>query len=100
MEHRWCKRWRLVLDVQLEGQGAVACHASTRNISLDGMFIEAAPDSLTVARLVHVQLPAVVGVPCLKAIVIHSCERGVGLMFCALGNEERRLLAGYLSEGR
>ena len=66
---------------------------------MDGMFVEAAPDRLDAAKLVWVQFPADVGLRCLKAMVVHSSEQGVGLMFCAFENEERHLLARFLSEG-
>lgn len=98
MEHRWCKRWRLILDVQLTSQCGTECVASTRNVSMDGMFVEAPPDSLGVAKQVHVQLPTAAGVRRLKALVVHSCELGVGLMFCAIENKDRHLLARYLTE--
>jgi PilZ domain len=98
MDHRWCKRWKLVVDVQLTSQCGTACVASTRNMSMDGLFVEAPPDSLSAAKQVHIKLPAAVGIPRLEALVIHAGERGVGLMFCAVENQDRHLLARYLAE--
>lgn len=65
---------------------------------MDGMFIEIASDSLTTAKVVHVQLPTVVGVRRLKALVAHRCEAGVGVMFCDIDNEDRHRLAMYLGK--
>ena len=62
------------------------------------MFVEFQSDNLDDPTLVHVQLPAAVGIPSLEALVVHTCEHGVGLMFCAVENRERHLLARYLTE--
>jgi PilZ domain len=98
MEHRWCKRWGLVFDVQLTSRYETGCVAHTRNVSMDGMFVELQPDKQRVPRLVHVQLPAAAGIPRLRALVVHTCEQGIGLMFCAVENRDRHLLARYLTE--
>jgi len=65
---------------------------------MDGMFVGASLDNLGTAELFHVQLPAAAGIHRLKALVVHSCEQGVGLMFCAIENKDRHLLARYLTE--
>lgn len=98
MEHRWCKRWGLVLDVQLTTPCGTECVASTWNVSMDGMFVGDPPDSLYATKLVYVQLPLAAGLRPLKALVVHSSEQGVGLMFCAIQNKDRHLLARYLTE--
>lgn len=98
MEHRWCKRWKIELDVQLKGQGARVVSARSRNICLDGMFVEIAPASLSAQKLVHIQLPTAVGIARQEALVLHACAQGVGLMFCAIDNEDRHQLARYLTE--
>ena len=98
MEHRWCKRWKIELDVQLAGQGAEVATARSRNISLVGMFVEIAPASLGDLKILHVQLPTAVGIRRQEAFVVHACEQGVGLMFCAIENEDRHRLARHLAE--
>jgi len=65
---------------------------------MDGMFVEFQPANLSAQKLVHVQLPAAAGVSRLEALIVHSCEQGVGLMFCAVENRDRHLLARYLAE--
>lgn len=98
MEHRWCKRRRLRLEVELTSPCGTACVAHTRDISMDGMFVDVQADTLSNPKLVHVKLPAAAGVPRLEALVVHTCEQGVGLVFEAVDNQDRRLLARYLSE--
>lgn len=66
---------------------------------MDGMFVDVKPDYLGDPKLVHVQLPAT-GIPCLQALVVHTREQGIGLMFCAVENRMRHLLARYLSDAR
>lgn len=98
MEHRWCKRWKLELDVRLTSPCGTACVARTRNVGMDGVFVECKPDNLNAPALVHVQLPAAVGISSLEALVVHTCEHGVGLMFCEVDNRDRHLLASFLTE--
>lgn len=98
MEHRWCKRRKLIIEVGLSSSCGTACAARTRDISMDGMFVELQSTDPELPRLLDVQLPAALGIPGLEALVVRTCEQGVGLMFGEVDNRKRQLLARYLSE--
>jgi hypothetical protein len=83
MEHRKGERKPTRLTVEL-GQGRRSLgRFKTRNISFQGMFIEAQGLDLSINEVVEVTLPGNADglkTNCLRGLVVHRCGAGVGLL--------------------
>jgi hypothetical protein len=101
VEHRWSSRKALNLDVSLHYPPVGTISARTRNISLEGMFVElegvSIPEKSSIevtfkggARQSHTEHR-------LPAYVVHQREDGVGLMLQHVGYREFDALRSLLN---
>jgi hypothetical protein len=90
VEHRWSNRKEVTLDIHLYYPPVGMVIGKTRNISLEGMFVEL--KGITIPPLVRLEVSfstAANGRQIehrLPAQVIHSSEGGVGLMLQHAGH--------------
>lgn len=84
MKHRFGPRKSVKLDVELfDGQQSLG-YFKTRNIGLEGLFIEKGPVDLGTSDLLDLTLTVNQGGIenyKLKGVVMHHSEEGVGVMF-------------------
>ncbi len=94
MEHRYQKRTPLSLDVTvLVGDGFKVCGRS-RDISIEGMFVELVGQSIPTNTVVDIEC-AYLG--CLPGLVVHTEGRGIGVMFRSTDGDEIERIAQFLS---
>ena len=79
IEHRWSSRKAINLDVNLYYPPIGIINGKTRNISLEGMFVD--------IQGIHIPTQARLEI-CLPAYVVHSDESGIGLMLQHVGYRE------------
>jgi len=94
MEHRFKRRCPLSLDVVVRGRDGLTLHGRTRDISLDGMFIQLAPQAVRTSTVVEIELSRC---GCLHGWVVHVGDEGIGVMFRSIGSSEKHLLGQLLS---
>jgi len=93
MEHRWTERREARLDVAFYRQGRPATICKSRNVSLEGMYLEVDARALDLRIGTPVEL--VLRLPhaapgrrhSAKALVRHCDDVGVGLMLTAVAPE-------------
>jgi len=95
LEHRWKNRIEVSLDVVVHGLDGLMLHGRTRDISLDGMFIQFTPHALSKSRVVEIEIPHC---GCLHGRVIHARDEGIGVMFRTVSGKKECLLELLLSE--
>jgi hypothetical protein len=85
-EHRWSVRKSVIVDVALRRQGATPKRYRSRNLSMEGVFVESGDDAWPEDTFLELEMPLYGQgqqtrhrVP--VAVVHHACG-GVGLMFC------------------
>lgn len=86
MEHRWSVRKPVIVEVALRRQGSRFKRFKTRDLSMEGIFVESGPDSWPQDTFLELELPLYENgkqichrVP---VVVVHSSPEGMGLMFC------------------
>jgi hypothetical protein len=86
MEHRWSVRKPARVEVALRREGASFNQFKTRDISMEGVFVESGPDSWPEDTFLELDLPLFENgrqvrhrVP---VVVVHRSQEGMGLMFC------------------
>jgi len=86
MEHRWSVRKPVEVDVSLRRQGTSLKRYKTRDLSMEGVFVESGPDSWPEDTFLELELPLFEKnkqtrhrVP---VVVVHRSQNGMGLMFC------------------
>lgn len=90
MEHRWSLRKPVDIEITLRRQGVPARRYRTRNISLEGVFVESGPESWPEDTFLELELPlyGYRGIQQreerhrIPVVVVHRAEDGMGLMFC------------------
>lgn len=99
-ERRWCVRKAFIMAVTLHHQGRPLSHCKTRDIGVEGVFIEADTTGLDVHTMIEVSLPvSVIGTgQCRRvpAMVVHKRGNGVGLMFCSFDQRLYERLRGVI----
>lgn len=92
MEHRWSERKQVTMDVTLHYDPVGQISGKTRDISLEGMFIET--DGVTIPSRAEVKVmfeTNTLGAKqshCVPAYVVHNDENGIGLLLRHSGYEE------------
>ncbi len=86
MEHRWSVRKPVNVGVALRRQGSNFKRFKTRDIGMEGVFVESGPDSWPEDTFLELELPLYENskqtrhrVP---VVVVHRSQNGMGLMFC------------------
>jgi hypothetical protein len=86
MEHRWSVRKPVIVDVALRRQGSAPKRYRSRNLSMEGVFVESGTDSWPEDTFLELELPLYGQrkqtrhrVP---VVVVHRTDEGMGLMFC------------------
>ena len=89
VEHRWSPRKPIAMDVSLIYAPIGSIEGKTRNISLEGMYIETDGSEIPHQARLEVAFTARSGsgnkVYRMPAYVVHSHEKGVGLMLQHVG---------------
>ena len=98
MEHRCSVRKPIEFQLLLYKHGLPVQSGISRNLGLGGMFINTGTYPWRKNEYLEVEILASDGNPGMRlpAVVVHHSERGAGLMFDAISNEQRRLLRGWL----
>ncbi len=94
MEHRLKKRYSLFLNVIVRGHGGLMLHGTTRDLSLDGMFIQLGKQIILANKVVEVEF---LHSGCLSGWVVHAGDQGIGVMFRSVDSHEKMLLDQLLS---
>lgn len=88
MEHRWSKRFNVNVDVSLYHRGNSAVKCKTRDAGSAGIFIESAPQTIVKNTFLEVGFDEGGNLRykkarkhLVRALVVHSSAKGVGLMF-------------------
>jgi len=100
-EQRRYPRLPLVLDVFLEYPPLGVIRGTTRNVSLEGMFVETGYFTLPRGATVQVALPlerGLTGTYRFRARVVHSREGGVGLVLHSAEIAAMRALDRWLRD--
>lgn len=90
MEHRWSLRKPVDIEIGLRRQGTSAKRYKTRNISLEGIFVESGPDNWPEDTFLELELPLYDNQSGIEreqrhripVVVVHRADGGMGLMFC------------------
>lgn len=86
MEHRWSLRKPVEIEITLRRQGMPAKRYRTRNISLEGVFVDSGSDSWPEDTFLELELPLYGDQESerhrIPVIVVHHADGGMGLMFC------------------
>lgn len=85
-EHRWSVRKPMVVDVGLNQQGSMKNRYRSRNLSMEGVFVESGADAWPVNTLLELELPLYGQLRQTRhrvpVVVVHRTGEGMGLMFC------------------
>lgn len=104
MEHRCSKRWSIVLPVSIRRQEHPVAIGKTRNIGLEGMFIETGAAHFDQNTCLEIELGIKLDYQSrwlrMPAVVTHSSERGIGIMFRSLSPETERSLRNLIDKAR
>lgn len=91
MEHRWSLRKPVEIDVTLRRQGLSHKRYKTKNISLEGVFVDSGADSWPEDTFLELEFPvhgqqqgARHRIP---VVVVHRSTEGMGLMFCVFDQQ-------------
>lgn len=99
-ERRWCVRKAFIMAVTLHHQGRQLNNCKTRDIGVEGVFIETDAAGVDVHAVVEVALPtSVIGAgQCrrIPATVVHKRGNGLGLMFCSFDQRLYECLCGLI----
>lgn len=99
-ERRWSPRRDLKIDVVLLKQGTPMARGRSRDVGLEGMFVEAEVDDVTKDSLVDVEFVLDDGVDRsrhrMAALVVHVAREGFGLMFLRFNRRVFRLFEHML----
>jgi len=92
IEHRWSSRRKIDLDVNLHYPPVGTINGKTRNISLEGMYVDLKGVRIPPQARLEISFTAETrGRPIehrLPAYVVHSRDGGVGLMLQHVGYRE------------
>ncbi len=92
VEHRWSSRKEIILDVSLYYPPVGMIDGKTRNISLEGMFVDVDGVHIPSQARLEVAFTAQLHGKCIEhrlpAYVVHEGEQGVGLMLQHIGYRE------------
>lgn len=92
VEHRWSSRKEISLNVNLYYPPIGMINGRTRNVSLEGMFIDLEGVRIPAQARLEVAFTAELHGRCtehrLPAYVVHAGENGVGLMLQHVGYRE------------
>ena len=88
MEHRWSKRFNVNVDLLLYHRGNSAIKCKTLDAGSAGILIESTPQSIQKNTFLEVEFEEGTNLRYkknrshrIRALVIHSSKKGVGLMF-------------------
>ena len=105
MEHRWSLRKPVDIEVSLRRQGMPAKRYRTRNISLEGVFVESGADTWPEDTFLELELPLYDRYASgsrteqrhrIPVVVVHRAEGGMGLMFCVFDQPLFRIVEHLL----
>lgn len=86
IEHRWSVRKPMVVEVALRLQDSAAKWYRSRNLSMEGVFVESGTDAWPVDTLLELELPLYGQLRKTRhrvpVVVVHRTGDGMGLMFC------------------
>ena len=92
IEHRWSSRKNINIDVSLYYPPIGTISGKTRNISLEGMFVDLEGASIPPQARLEVRFTAQTRDSAvehrLPAYVVHGSEQGIGLMLQHVGYRE------------
>jgi len=92
MEHRWSERKNVTMDVTLHYDPVGQISGKTRDVSLEGMFVETEgvtiPSRAEVKVLFESKDHGTKYSHCVPAYVVHNNDNGVGLMLRHSGYED------------
>lgn len=97
MEHRCSIRKRLAIRVLFYKHGLPVQSGLSRDLGLGGVFVETRPWQWQKNECLEIEFIGSRGCKIrLRALVVHQREQGVGLMFDALDDAQRRGLRDIL----
>lgn len=105
MEHRWSVRKPVYVEITLRRQGMPAKRYKTRNISLEGVFVESGTDAWPEETFLELELPLYdnqqFGIDKeqrhrIPVVVVHRTSGGMGLMFCVFDQPLFRIVEHLL----
>ena len=100
LERRWCVRKAFIMAVTLHHQGGSLTNCKTRDIGVEGVFIETDTAEVDIHAVVEVSLPiSVIGAgQCrrIPATVVHKRPNGLGVMFCSFDQRLYECLCGLI----
>ncbi len=92
IEHRWSSRREISLDVNLHYPPVGTINGTTRNISLEGMYVDLKGVRIPPQARLEISFVAEIGGRTvehrLPAYVVHQHDDGVGLMLQHVGYRE------------
>ena len=98
MEHRCSIRKPIEFQLLLYRQGLPVQNAVSRNLGLGGMFIDTGACAWRKNEYLEVEILGANGKPGIRlpAVVVHCSMQGTGVVFDAIGGEQRRTLRACL----
>lgn len=105
MEHRWSVRKPVDIEITLRRQGMGAKRYKTKNISLEGVFVESGTDAWPEETFLELELPLYDGQRSgsekaqhhrIPVVVVHRANGGMGLMFCVFDQPLFRIVEHLL----
>lgn len=99
MEHRCSVRKPLAFQLLLYQHGLPVQSGVCRDLGLDGLFFESAGRVWRKYESLDVEILGRSGLPSMRlpVVVIHSSNRGAGLMFGGIADAQRHRLRAWLS---
>jgi len=101
MEHRWYRRMPVTFDVLLYRQGVPVALAQTRNLSKQGMLLEAKAVALAQNSVLEVEFTTGRGDDArnhrVSVVVVHGEDDRFGVAFISLRAEVRQAIRLLLS---
>jgi hypothetical protein len=98
MEHRCSVRKSLGFQLLLYKHGLPVQSGTCINLGLGGMLVDTGDRQWRKNEYLEVEILGRAGDPAMRlpAVVVHQTPRGVGMMFDAVTNEQRRTLRAWL----
>jgi hypothetical protein len=98
MEHRYYPRMRISTEVDIFRRDKLLAHATTRDISLGGMLLQAEPPLLNPNDLIVLRVWMKGAEQVLRGVVVHATSPYAGVRLIDMSQDASRAMFDYLRE--
>ena len=98
MEHRYYPRMRISTEVDIFRRDKLLAHATTRDISLGGMQLQAEPPLLSPNDLIVLRLWMKGAEQVLRGVVVHATSQYAGVRLVDMSKETSHAMFDFLRD--